>query len=115
MGYEFRVLEVNFHLPHKNFEATLKSIRDYDSVRNPVNQYPGSVESHLAKTIPEKLEAALLYWRWKIYINESGDIDDIDFEGINLHDADNLFEAIAPYVQSGSYISAIGEDNRIWK
>jgi hypothetical protein len=64
-----------------------------------------------AKTLPD----ALVAWRWSGFINDAGDLVEIDFDGEKLGDDAILLEAIAPFVEKGSYIEMEGEEGCHWK
>ena len=64
-----------------------------------------------AKTLPE----ALMAWRWDCSINDAGDLVEINFDGEKLGDDPILLEAIAPFVEAGSYIEMEGEEGCHWK
>jgi hypothetical protein len=61
------------------------------------------------------LKEAMSEWGWEISFNETGDVDDIYFNGEKLGDDAILFAAIAPFVKAGSYIEMRGEDDCFWK
>ena len=49
-------------------------------------------------------------------LDNDGNIVEIDFEGERLgHDEDVMFNAIAPYVEDGSFIEMVGEDGDRWR
>ena len=64
-----------------------------------------------AKTLEEALKA----WRWETYANDKGDIVNIELQREKLGDDLVMFEAIAPFVISGSYIQMTGEDGSMWR
>lgn len=47
--------------------------------------------------------------------DEKGNLDDIVFTGGRAGNEDELFEAIAPFVEAGSSVSFYGEDSSIWQ
>ena len=55
-----------------------------------------------------KLEDAMAAWRWEPETDESGDIVGLSHTGEKLGDDDVLFAALAPFVETGSYIEATG-------
>ena len=63
----------------------------------------------------DTLEEALKAWRWGTETNNDGNIVNIGFTGQKLGDDAMLFNAIAPFVENGSYIQMIGEDDTIWR
>lgn len=60
---------------------------------------------------------AMWAWRWEVEeANDgSGDVAWIMFQGEKYGDESVLLEAIAPYVEGGSYIEMQGEDGAIWR
>jgi len=71
-----------------------------------------NTESFLKATT---LEDAFYAWRWEVVASEEGHIHSIMFIGEKLGDDIVLFEAIAPFVKSGSYIDMQGEDGHNWR
>lgn len=63
----------------------------------------------------ETLADALNEWRWEIEENNDGDVNGIQFVGEKLGDDNFLFDAIAPFVQKGSFIEMQGEDGTMWR
>ena len=62
------------------------------------------------------LDAQLMEWRWEAEVDAAtGDIVDLCFRGEKLGDDEVLFEAIAPFVESGSFIQMSGEDGHGWR
>lgn len=64
-----------------------------------------------AKTLPEAIQA----WRWEGFVNDAGDLVEINFNGEKLGNDAILLEAIAPFVEAGSYIEMEGEEGCHWK
>lgn len=61
---------------------------------------------------------AMLCWRWALGEATGlfgGIYEGIEFRGEKLGDDDLLFEAIAPWVEHGSYIEMRGEDGQLWR
>jgi hypothetical protein len=54
-------------------------------------------------------------WRWEPEYDDDGNVDNIEFTGEKIGDDKVLFDAIAPFVESGSYIEMLGEDGTRWK
>lgn len=63
----------------------------------------------------EALQDALIAWRYDVEINTDGSINIGHFTGEKLGDDEQLFEVIAPFVQSGGVIECRGEDNAFWR
>ena len=61
------------------------------------------------------LEALLAAWHWRTEVDEeTGNINGIHYTGEKSGDDFLLFQAIAPFVRSGSFIIMQGEDHRLW-
>lgn len=63
----------------------------------------------------ETLEDAMASWGYPIETDDEGNVIDIRFHGQKIGDEDQLFDAIAPYVEDGSYIEMTGEDDYVWR
>ena len=63
----------------------------------------------------ETLKDALKIWRWGYETDDQGNIDELEFLGEKLGNEDILFEAIAPYVSTGSEIRAASEEGIVWR
>lgn len=61
------------------------------------------------------LVGAMKEWRWDLDEDENGHISGIAFAGEKAGDDLTLFKAIAPFVESGSYIEMCGEDGALWR
>ena len=51
---------------------------------------------------------------WVVDKDKDGNINEIYLDDDRLGDDQDMFEAIAPFVQAGSYIAFEGEDGFIW-
>lgn len=60
------------------------------------------------------LADAIGAWRWSTTVINGG-IVDIYFKGEKLGDDMILFEALAPFVEDGSFIDMEGEDGSLWR
>lgn len=118
MGYSVTEVCDSVHIKKKNFSKALDMIKS--RMGNTKGQIKDSTGYHFswvdtnralnAETLVEALKA----WRWKPRIDE-GDIVGLEFSGEKLGDDFLLFQAIAPYVESGSFIEMRGEDGAMWK
>lgn len=97
MGYRMRQMDADFRIKKENIDKALKAIL--------------SEEKDLHA---ESLQEAMWGWGWTCYEDESGIIS-IIFEGEKFIGDDRLMEMIAPWVEDGSYIQMIGEDDYIWR
>lgn len=111
-------MEANFFIPFENKEAALQAIKNLEGGETITY---GSGKPHFSWVDTEDfvnadtLKDALREWRWSVEEDGEGNIYDIYFEGEKLGDDNILFEAIAPYVKSGSFIQMCGEDGTIWR
>ena len=62
-----------------------------------------------------KLEEALEEIRYRPIYNQDGDIYNVEFTGEKYGDEEIFFKALAPYVESGSYLCFKGEDGDTWR
>lgn len=63
----------------------------------------------------KNLASELYHHDWSVDFNEAGDIDWIWFEGCFFRDYyREMFDSIAPFVEAGSRIIMLGEDNITW-
>lgn len=123
MGYIIKMIESDFVVRKDNFERALESLK---SVFIPENMtckdYINGVEyPHFSwvntKTVLESktLEDAMMEIRYIPLYNADGDIYKLEFTGEKYGDEEVFFNALAPYVESDSYLSFVGEDGAIWK
>ena len=63
----------------------------------------------------ETLAQALEEWRWEPHFGDNGDLIDLVFTGEKLGDDPDLFCNLAPFVEHGSYLEMVGEDDHRWR
>ena len=118
MGYCISQTDSSFFIPKELFGPALQSILSIMK-KDPSD---GTGESCFfswvnteivleAKTLTDALKA----WRWEPTLDEHGDIIDLRFMGEKSGADYFIFDAIAPYVGSHSYISMAGEDHYRWR
>ena len=107
MGYYITLLESGFTLLAKNKPAALAAIKLL-----PSDNYSWVEDKKMrnAKT----LENCLHEWGFEATTLANGDIVCLTYEWEKSGDEDRLFEAIAPYVEKGSYLRWSGEDGALW-
>jgi hypothetical protein len=105
MGYYMQQTAVKFIITKANIAKVLVLLR---SIVPPFCRIPLAEDS---KTV----EDAFWVWRWKIYFDETGNINSIHFGGEKEGEEDLLFQTIAPLVGEGSYIQMLGEDGAVWR
>jgi hypothetical protein len=123
MGYYMNLKESYFHINKENKEKALEAIKKLiehvDKLGGGFVSNNGIRTNHYAWVDmnfvnAETLTEAMKCWRWSLE-NEEGNIVNIQFEGEKLGDDEILFEAIAPFVEKGSYIEMRGEDGTHWR
>jgi len=117
MGYVMEQLGDEFKIKKENFEGALAAIKGLSGketihdASGPHFSWVDTKEYQEAKTLPDALKA----WRWEARLGIYGDVIGVDFAGEKAGDDDILFNAIAPFVERGSYIEMEGEDRMVWK
>ena len=113
MGYCMTIEDQEFLIKKKNMAGALAAIKAI--VGEGRFSWVNAKEYQDAET----LEDALMAWRWPPYMNKSanpkGEIVNLEFDGEKSGDEDILFRAIAPCVESGSFISMRGADGCRWR
>lgn len=123
MGYYIEMTDSKFEIKKENFKKALENLK---SVFIPENMncrdYVGSkyyphfswvdTDSVLkSNTLGNALEEI----RYEPEYNDNGDICNVEFTGQKYGSEVVFFNALAPYVESGSYITFEGEDGNTWK
>lgn len=63
----------------------------------------------------ETLDAAFEDWRYPLVRDEAGEICGIQFWGEKIGQELEMFKAVAPFVEKGSFIEMSGEDGAMWR
>lgn len=108
MGYCMSQNESKFHVRASDKELALRAIKAL------VDKSDSWVDASAVKS-SRNLVSAMSEWCWDVEEDEAGNIDSIAFSGEKAGDDMTLFKAIAPFVQSGSYIEMRGEDGTRWR
>jgi hypothetical protein len=125
MGYNITLVESKFRIKKDHKAAALEAIRTLanDSTKMSGFGYSNNErtrhyswvttdEFFLAKT----LEVAFEAWRWKAHVDEkTEDVVGLEFHGEKLGDDTILWDAIAPFIEDGSYLQMSGEDGMLWR
>ena len=123
MGYCIEMTESNFVIKKENFDRALKSLKDIFVPENMscCDYISGKKYLHFrwvdTETVLEStnLGEALEEIRYIPEYNQSGDICNLDFTGEKCGEEEIFFKALAPYVETGSYLCFEGEDGSTWK
>lgn len=101
MGYTMQQGNTKFRIKKKNFKPALAAINEAEVDGQ-------SWEDTKFTDVLGELE-------WEPTVKK-GDIVGIDFHGEKLTSVEeDLFNALAPFVEKGSYIEAFGEDMAYWR
>ena len=106
MGYYMDQRETKFKFKYGKNKEILATIKDA------VNS--GKIKSWIDKNTinnSQSFKDALAECRWEYYEDELS----LWFEGEKLGDDYELFCALAPYIEDGSYIEMSGEDGCLWR
>ena len=125
MGYCIQQVTADFHIPSANVEAAHKAILNLMGCTEAgtggewtggkkVGSWFSWVSTQEARESKD-LTNAMKAWRWAIDFSEAGDVNSIIFCGEKYGDDNLLFDAIAPFVTSGSFIEMQGEDGARWR
>lgn len=121
MGYYMNQKSAKFTIKKENLAGALGAIKALATTPERMGGGSSTGERWYSWVTTEKfLKAetfaeALGEWRWDCFIDESGDLVEINFNGEKLGDDAILLKAIAPFVEAGSYIEMEGEDGCYWK
>jgi hypothetical protein len=113
MGYCITMRNSKFLIKAKNVNKALQAIKDLEDKAKAVGHFSwvNTEDFTSAQTFGEAMDA----FRYPINYADNGDINMISFEGEKLGDDTVLFGAIAPFVESGSFIEMEGEDGSRWR
>lgn len=134
MGYCMQVRAESFHIKGENMAGAIAAIKALDGKEAEMGASGGVYRggaceskhySWVRNGFSERhstLEGLLKEWGWYPEINHdpngSGaewEAFGINFEREKIGDEQILFNAIAPFVEPGSYIEMVGEDGTIWR
>ena len=104
MGYYMSQRNADFCIEKKNIPACFKVIKEMNK---------GDWVKNIKEC--ENIKDVFDAWRWEIMFDETGNINDILFQGEKLGDDEVFFQTIAPYVKDGSHIEMSGEEDAIWQ
>ena len=125
MGYYMNMVDADFMIKSENvepaFQAIKKLIDQVDERGGGGSYFNGVSKRHYSWVSTEELVKSkslsefMDEWRWEIDFDENGNVNDICFCGEKLGDDEILFEALAPFVEEGSYIEMRGEESDLWR
>ena len=110
MGYCMTQMDQNFKMKGENIPMAWEALKkklDGKTITSWVD--------NRAAINASSFEDTMKRCRWEVEIEDTRDIEYIEFYGEKLGDDMAVFEAIAPYVEPDSYIQMQGEDGYIWR
>jgi hypothetical protein len=118
MGYCVHLSEQKFRIPADKIESCLDEILCIQSkyLKDAVLSAKKHVKyfEHLPPLL-KFVELVNEVWGFRFTPNEAGDLDRVDYELEKMNDFDGFCRAIAPHVESGSYLEFHGEDGEKWR
>lgn len=112
MGYYMNQREANFTIKKEYVDKAWQALKDLFIKRDTSLSWIDNQDVLDSKSFEEIMSVC----RWNIEINEQGDYDSIYFNGEKYGgDEEVVLEAIAPYVENGSYIQMQGEEGEQWR
>lgn len=113
MGYAMNQGNTAFALKRENQPPALAAIRAL-SGKGPHGGRFSWVDPDFA-TKCDNFHDIMEEWRWEPEYDDGGNVDNIEFIGEKIGQDKVLFDAIAPFVEPGSFIEMVGEDGTKWK
>jgi hypothetical protein len=125
VGYYSQLTQQKFRIKKENKDKALKAIyalaKDAPKMgggswgpRGTTRHFSWVVTNDFA--LAKTLEVALRAWRWDAEVDDAtGDIHSLEFTGEKLGDDSALWDAVAPFVEHGSYLQMAGEDGMEWR
>jgi hypothetical protein len=127
MGYCMDLRASKFNIPESLKAKALEAIKGIMGPENRHKMHGGSwtggkqtgwwyswvKDEDVLKCIT--LDSAMALWGWPVELDAAGNVDGIRFEGEKIGQEDEMFKAIAPYVEDGSYVEMGGEDGALWR
>lgn len=127
MGYYINITNSHFVIKSENFDAAYKAVCELNNhnelkgggrypSENIDGPHPGIWFSWMDWNYPETcpdLKSVLTQVGFEVHL-ENGDISYLHFDK-KMGDEAHFMNALAPYVESGSYIEWVGEDHNLWR
>jgi Golgi nucleoside diphosphatase len=108
MGYNMSQMSCDsFLLKKENFAAALKAVKDLTT-----RQYTWVNNDEVTKATT--LKDAISAWNWELTVDDEGNGTSLDFNAEKLGDEEAMFNAIAPFVESGM-LEMKGEVGDHWR
>jgi hypothetical protein len=115
MGYCMDLQEKKFKIRKENAENVVNALKEF------AKNFKGTYDNRIMwvdKSIlinSESIEESFDEIRYPLTTDTNGDYIIDYFSGEKLGDDTQIFMAIAPFVEDGSYIEMSGEDGTLWR
>lgn len=117
------VRDAEFFIPSENTREALEALKalmnNPNADRSGYNSRGSDSFAYMRRVEPsdwDYLKEAMADWRFPVELDDKHNVVGITFRGENSGDEEQMFEVIAPYVESGSYIEFFGRgDGYRWK
>jgi len=116
MGYHMNMESGTLTIKREKFPdalAAIKALAGKETVKDSKGKHFSWVDEDFA-TKYDHLHDMMEEWRWELEYDDDGNVDGVQFTGEKIGDDKILFDAIAPFVESG-VIAMRGEDGAKWK
>lgn len=107
MGMDVWMTAQAFHMDEESKDSAMYALWDL-----PTRHFP-FVDPHFAQHTT--FEETVADWRWEAVVDGAGHVVRMNFDGRNNGANGVLFETIAPFVQSGSFIEMASQDGSRWR
>lgn len=117
MGYCIHQVDSFIKIKRDKFKealAAIKALAGKETIEDSGGSHFSWVDDDFA-TKYDDLHDMMEEWRYELEYDDEGNVDGIQFTGEKIGDDLILFNAIAPFVEAGNYITMMGEDGAKWK
>lgn len=112
MGYKMRQMDGSFYIPNNLLEDSLASLKGEVRYNNTIWSEYVSVQDLMDS---KSLQDAMILLGWKLYQTEDGSVNGIHFSGESYQEDFRIFQALAPYARTHSWIIMKGESGDLWR
>lgn len=113
MGYVIQLTDTHLFIASEDKPAAFEVAKQHINTFGSLSELPWMNNARPSDW--DGLEDAFSDWRFPAETDEKGHIVDLQFVGEKIGQEKEFFEAIAPYVSTGSYLEITGEDGAVWR
>ena len=117
MGYEIGIHDSEFHIDNEDTQAALNAITEMmDEAGHTPRDKAFAWMNGVDPDEWDYLKEAMKDWRFPVEFDDELNVVGINFTGQKIGDEEQMFDVIAPYVETGSYITFFGRgDGYRWR